>query len=80
MDLLADNADYGILLARTDPDAPKHKGISYFVCPMDAAGITVRPIVEMTGAHQFCEVFLDEVRIPADHRIGDEATAGGSPR
>jgi alkylation response protein AidB-like acyl-CoA dehydrogenase len=63
-------AAYGILLARTDPDAEPHQGISYFVCPMDAAGITVRPLVDMTGDHTFNEVFLDEVRIPADHLIG----------
>ena len=48
-------ADLGILLARTDPSLPKHQGISYFVCPMDLPGIEVRPIVEMTGAHNFNE-------------------------
>jgi alkylation response protein AidB-like acyl-CoA dehydrogenase len=63
-------AAFGILLARTDPDAEPHQGISYFVCPMDAEGITVRPLVDMTGDHTFNEVFLDEVRIPADHLIG----------
>jgi alkylation response protein AidB-like acyl-CoA dehydrogenase len=50
----------------------KHKGISYFVCPMDLPGITVRPIIEMTGAHTFNEVFLDEVRLPAESLVGDE--------
>jgi alkylation response protein AidB-like acyl-CoA dehydrogenase len=68
---LAHQARYGILIARTDPDAPKHRGISYFVCPMDAPGITVRPIVEMTGAHLFNEVFLDGVRLPADTLVGE---------
>ena len=67
----ADRADLGILLARTDTNVvAKHKGISYFVLPMDLPGITVAPIVEMTGGHHFNEVFFDEVRIPADHLIG----------
>ena len=69
---LAHEARFGILIARTDPDAPKHRGISYFVCPMDVPGVTVRPIVEMTGAHMFNEVFLDEVRLPADNLVGEE--------
>ncbi|MEX2659901.1 MAG: acyl-CoA dehydrogenase family protein [Acidimicrobiales bacterium] len=69
---LAHISRYGILIARTDPDAPKHKGISYFVCPMDAPGIEARPIVEMTGAHTFNEVFFDDVRLPADALIGEE--------
>jgi alkylation response protein AidB-like acyl-CoA dehydrogenase len=64
-------ASLGILLARTDPDAPKHSGISYFICPMDAPGVTVRPIVDMTGDHAFNEVFLDEVRLPADLLVGE---------
>ncbi len=65
-------AKFGILIARTDPDAPKHKGISYFICPMDAPGIEIRPIVEMTGAHMFNEVFFTDVRIPAENLVGDE--------
>ena len=65
-------AALGILLARTDPDAPKHGGISYFVCPMDAPGVTVRPIVDMTGEHTFNEVFLDDVRLPAANLVGEE--------
>ena len=64
-------AQFGILLARTDPDAPKHRGISYFVCPMDAPGVTVRPLVDMTGAHTFNEVFLDDVRLPAANLVGE---------
>ncbi len=64
-------AALGILLARTDPDAPKHQGISYFVCPMDAPGVTIRPIVDMTGDHAFNEVFLDEVRLPAQNLVGE---------
>ena len=65
-------AQWGILLARTDPAATKHMGISYFVCPMDAPGIDIRPLIDMTGEHAFNEVFLTDVRIPADHLIGPE--------
>jgi len=65
-------AKWGILLARTDPAAAKHSGISYFVCPMDAPGIEIRPLIDMTGEHAFNEVFFDDVRIPADHLIGAE--------
>src|SRR5581483_2252565 len=63
--------------ARTNPDAPKHKGVSYFVCPMDSPGIEVRPIVEMTGAHTFNEVFFDDVRIPAENLVGAENEGWG---
>ena len=65
-------AKWGILLARTDPTATKHMGISYFVCPMDAPGIDIRPLIDMTGEHAFNEVFLTDVRIPADHLVGPE--------
>ena len=64
-------AQFGILLARTNPDAPKRKGISYFICPMHAPGITMAPIVDMTGAHSFNQVFFDDARIPADCLVGD---------
>ncbi|HUS61750.1 MAG TPA: acyl-CoA dehydrogenase family protein [Acidimicrobiales bacterium] len=70
-------AQFGILIARTNPDAPKHKGVSYFICPMDAPGIEVRPIIEMTGAHTFNEVFFDDVRIPAENLVGDENEGWG---
>ena len=63
---------YGILIARTDPDAPKHKGISYFVCPTDLPGLTMTPIVDMTTAYSFNATFFDDVRIPVENRIGDE--------
>ena len=66
----AEHADFGILIARTDPTVPKHKGISYFICPMDLPGIEVRPIVEITGGNHFCEVFFTDVRIPADLLVG----------
>jgi alkylation response protein AidB-like acyl-CoA dehydrogenase len=67
----AQYAKFGILIARTDPDVPKHKGISYFICPMDAPGIEIRPITEMTGGHTFNEVFFTDVRIPAANLVGD---------
>ncbi len=69
---LAQFSSFGILIARTDQQVSKHRGISYFVCSMGTPGITVRPIVEMTGAHTFNEVFLDEVRLPADSLVGQE--------
>lgn len=68
---LAQFSAFGILIARTDPDAPKHEGISYFICPMDAPGVEIRPIIEMTGAHMFNEVFLNEVRLPAENLVGE---------
>jgi alkylation response protein AidB-like acyl-CoA dehydrogenase len=68
---LAQFSRFGILIARTDPEAPKHEGISYFICPMDAPGVDIRPIIEMTGVHTFNEVFLDEVRIPAENLVGE---------
>jgi 3-oxochol-4-en-24-oyl-CoA dehydrogenase len=68
---LAHHSAYGILIARTDPDVAKHQGITYFICPMDAEGIEIRPIIEMTGGHTFNEVFLTDVRIPDANRVGD---------
>ena len=67
----ADSADYGILLARTDPDAAPHRGISYFLCPMDTPGIQVVPIREMSGGSHFCEVFLTDVRLRHDALLGE---------
>jgi alkylation response protein AidB-like acyl-CoA dehydrogenase len=67
----ADGSNWGWLAARTDPEAPKHKGISTFVVPMDAPGITVRPLINMAGQPGFNEVFFDNVRIPKDHLVGE---------
>ncbi|MGH9302514.1 MAG: acyl-CoA dehydrogenase family protein, partial [Acidimicrobiales bacterium] len=68
---LAHVAKYGILIARTDPAVDKHQGVSYFVCPMDTPGITIRPIVEMTGVHSFNEVFFDDVTLGAESLVGE---------
>ncbi|MCU1356003.1 MAG: acdA [Acidimicrobiales bacterium] len=67
----AADSDWGILLARTDPDQPKHKGITYFLVDMKTPGFDIRPLRQMTGADHFSEVFLDEVRIPAGNVLGD---------
>jgi alkylation response protein AidB-like acyl-CoA dehydrogenase len=64
-------AGWMILLARTDPDAPKHRGISYFLADMKTPGITVRPLVDLLGRHQFNEVFFDNVRVPRDCLLGE---------
>jgi alkylation response protein AidB-like acyl-CoA dehydrogenase len=69
---LAHMSKYMLCLARTNPDVPKHKGISYFVIPMDTPGVTVRPLMNMAGTHEFNEVFFDNVRIPAKNRLGEE--------
>lgn len=65
-------AQYGILLARTAPDLPKHKGISFFLLDMTLPGIDVRPLRQMTGDQEFCEVFFDDVSVPADALLGPE--------
>ncbi len=68
----AHRSQFGILIARSDPDAPKHQGISYFICPMDTPGLSMSPIVDMTTAHSFNQVFFDDVRLPAACRVGAE--------
>jgi alkylation response protein AidB-like acyl-CoA dehydrogenase len=69
---MAHMAKYAICLARTDPDAPKHRGISYFVVDMKTPGITITPLVNMGGTHEFNQVFLDNVRVPKDNLVGEE--------
>ena len=64
-------ADFGYMLTRTDPDAPKHKGMTSFLVDMKAPGVTVRPLRQMTGGTSFNEVFFDDVRVGDDHRVGD---------
>ncbi len=67
---LAQVADFGICLARSDPDAPKHAGITYFIVDMHAEGIDIRPLRELTGAAMFNEVFFDDVFVPDDAVVG----------
>ena len=66
------HADWCLLLARTDPDAPKRKGISYFLLDMTTPGVEVRPIRNAIGDAHFCEIFLDEVRVPAFNQVAQE--------
>ncbi|MYT30780.1 MULTISPECIES: acyl-CoA dehydrogenase [unclassified Streptomyces] len=66
----AQTADHGILLARTDPDAPKHRGLSFFVVDMSTPGIDVRPLKEITGDALFNEVYFDDVLLPVDAVVG----------
>ena len=65
-------ADYCELLVRTDPDAPKHRGISWLILPMDTPGIELRPLKTVLGSTEFSEMVLDEVRIPVANRVGEE--------
>ena len=63
-------ADWGWIATRTDPDAPKHRGVSMFVLDMKTPGITIRPIPNMTGHHEFNQIFFDNVRVPAKNLVG----------
>ena len=67
----AHHIDYLYLVARTDPDAPRHRGISEFIVDMHLPGIEVRPLIDMTGGHHYNEVFLDNVRVPRSSMVGE---------
>jgi alkylation response protein AidB-like acyl-CoA dehydrogenase len=68
---LAHHARWGLLLARTDPDVPKHAGLSYFVLDMHGPGVEVRPLRQLTGEAEFNEVFITDARIPDGNRLGE---------
>ncbi|MFC3542064.1 acyl-CoA dehydrogenase family protein [Nonomuraea ferruginea] len=68
---VAQHADWGLLLARTNVDVPKHKGLTMFVVDMHHPGVTVRPLKDMSGRSNFNEIFFDDVHIPDEHRVGD---------
>jgi alkylation response protein AidB-like acyl-CoA dehydrogenase len=68
----AHHADYCILLVRTDPEAPKHKGISYILVDMHSPGVSVRPLVQITGDANFNEVFFEDVKVPKKNLIGEK--------
>ena len=65
-------AEWCYLIARTDPEAPKHKGLSEFIVDMSSPGITVQPIRDMTDDDHFCEIYFDDVRVPAANLVGTE--------
>jgi alkylation response protein AidB-like acyl-CoA dehydrogenase len=68
----AHHADFCLLLCRTDPNAPKHKGISYLLVDMHSPGVTVRPLVQITGARGFNEVFFEDVKVPKKNIVGEK--------
>jgi len=68
----AQDADWIFFLARTDKELARHKGLSYFIAPLNSQGITVRPIKYMSGYHFFCEIFFDDVRVPKKNMVGEK--------
>ena len=68
----AHEADWMFLLVRTDPEAPKHRGISYLLVDMETPGLTVSPLIQMTGEHGFNQEFFEDVRVPVGNRVGEE--------
>ena len=68
---LAHHSSYGMLLVRTDPDVPKHRGLSYFILDMKSPGVDIRPLYQITGDAEFNEIFFDDVRIPHSNLLGD---------
>ncbi|MBC8195231.1 MAG: acyl-CoA dehydrogenase family protein [Acidimicrobiia bacterium] len=75
---LAHVSRWGMLVARTNPDQPKHKGLTYFLLDMESPGVEVRPLHQITGEAEFNEVFLSDVRIPHDHVFGDVGGGWGA--
>jgi alkylation response protein AidB-like acyl-CoA dehydrogenase len=68
---IAQLSQFGMLVARTDPDKPKHEGLTYFICDMRTPGVEIRPLVQLTGSAEFNEVYFTDVRIPDANRVGD---------
>ncbi len=68
----AQMADYAVMVVRTDPDVPKHKGLSYLLMDMKSPGVEVRPITQITGVQDFNEVFMEDVKVPANMLVGEE--------
>jgi alkylation response protein AidB-like acyl-CoA dehydrogenase len=71
-------ASYGLLLARTDADVPKHKGLTMFIVPMDGEGVTIRGLRQITGDAEFNEVFFDDVKVPDENRVGGVGSGWGT--
>jgi alkylation response protein AidB-like acyl-CoA dehydrogenase len=65
-------ADYAWMVARTDPDAPRHKGVSFFIVDNKSPGVTIRPLINIVGVHSFNEVFFDNVRVPKQNMVGEK--------
>jgi alkylation response protein AidB-like acyl-CoA dehydrogenase len=68
---MAHHSDWIFMLARTDPEAPKHRGISYFLLDLKTPGVTIKPLIDMTDGHHFNEVYFDNVRVPRSGLLGE---------